>query len=521
MTENDVVPNACLIDTKNVTGKQVFKVIQKQTKIGRSPANDFVVLKGTVSVSHALLLYKNKNFYLEDLQSTNKTRLNGKVIRPNASVKLNDGDEILFDVFKFIFLVEKTPLSEEQNDPQPGDFLHHHTQSGKKNKNLKATKEAPRSAIKTIGKYDAVKLLGKGGFGSVWKAVDPKGNFFAVKILNPEVLENERAVRKFFHEAIILSQLKHPHITRFIDFFPEGGNYAIVMDFVEGTDLKSMIQERYGPLPFDHACKIAEQTLDAFQHAHEKQILHRDIKPENIIFDIEENVKVMDFGLAKMASTTTQNTAAYMISTHYTPPERFDRKREVTTQSDIYSLGLVFYEIFTGRRPFLAVKPSEIIFAHINTIPDPPETITNIPHEISQAILKALEKEPEDRFEDFDEFKEALLNGATAATKERKPSSSGQKQLSEARPDDGQPGRHGIETPFKGPIQFSAEHYNSGINILNFFTRALKKFEPQNPKASITQDGSKLKLIIDLPNGKQVTVEKDMKKRLDQNSPEQ
>ncbi len=515
MTENSVVPNASLIDTKNVTGKQVFKVTQKQTKIGRSPANDFVVLKGTVSVSHAILLYKNQNFYLEDLQSTNKTRLNGKVIKPHSPVKLNNGDEISFDVFKFIFLVEKIPLSDEPSDPHHIDSRLHALHQERDDEKLKETTDTPGSAIKTIGKYKAIKLLGKGGFGSVWKARDPKGKFVAVKILNPDVLENERAVRKFFHEAIILSQLKHPNITRFIDFFPEDGNYAIVMDFVEGVDLKSMLRERYGPIPFNQACKISEQTLDAFQHAHEKQVLHRDIKPENIIFDINENVKVMDFGLAKMASATTQNTAAYMISTNYTPPERFDRKRKVTTQSDIYSLGLVFYEIFTGRRPFNAVKPSEIIFAHINTIPDPPDKITKIPHEMSEAILKALEKEPDDRFQDFAEFKNALLSGGFGTTKDRRTSPPILQPHAEGKIDSGRTEKQKDGATFEGTIQIPPEHYNTGITILNYFARVLKKFAPQNPEAQITQDGSNLKLIICLPDGKQVTVEKDMKKIMD------
>lgn len=260
-----------------------------------------------------------------------------------------------------------------------------------------------------FGDYEIVASLGKGGFGSVWKGVDSNGTPVAVKVLNPQVLDNQQVVKKFFHEAMILAKLDHPGITRLLEFFPDGNNYAIVMEYVEGVELKKILQQQKGLLPFDIAMKIAKQVLDAFQYALQNGILHRDIKPGNIMIDKHGNAKIMDFGIAKMSSTASHDTAASMLSVHYTAPERFDQSREVDARSDIYSLGLVLYELFAGRRPFSATETSQIMFAHLNEIPDSPSKFAHhLPPAVSGAVLKALEKDPEDRFQDFGQFSRAL-----------------------------------------------------------------------------------------------------------------
>ena len=261
----------------------------------------------------------------------------------------------------------------------------------------------------TVGDYEIIASLGKGGFGSVWKARFESGELVAMKLLNPQALDNQRVVKKFFNEAMILAKMNHPNITRLLEFFPNGDNYAIVMEYVEGTELKKILRQNNGPLPFNMAYKIAHQTLDAFHYASTNGILHRDIKPGNIIIDTTGNAKVMDFGIAKMSSTASHDTAANMLSILYVPPERFDKNREIDIRSDIYSLALVFYEMFTGRRPFDATEISQMMFAHLNKIPDPPGTITQgLPPPVSNAISRALEKNPDDRFADFLEFAQAM-----------------------------------------------------------------------------------------------------------------
>ena len=230
-------------------------------------------------------------------------------------------------------------------------------------------------ALEKIGDYEIMGSLGKGGFGSVYKAITANGNIVALKVLNPQVLDNQKVVKKFFHEAMILAKLDHPNICRLIEFFPDGQNYAIVMEYVEGTELKDLLQKQPdGLLPFNQAFRVAKQSLSAFQYAHENGILHRDIKPANIMIDRNGNCKIMDFGIAKVTGAATHDTAANMLSVHYTPPERFDPSKTVDARSDIYSLGLVFYEMFAGKRPFNVDDNSQIMFWHLNEIPDPPDS---------------------------------------------------------------------------------------------------------------------------------------------------
>lgn len=263
-----------------------------------------------------------------------------------------------------------------------------------------------------VGDYQIIGTLGKGGFGSVYKAENEAGEIVAMKILNPQALENQRVVKKFFHEAMILAKLDHPNICKIMEFFPDGQNYVIVMEYVEGAELKKMIQKHVGPLPFELGYKIAAQSLDALHYAHQNGILHRDLKPANMVINKQENCKIMDFGIAKMSSAASHDTAASMLSIHYVPPERFDRTREVDVRSDIYSQGLVLYEVFAGRRPFAATETSQIMFAHLNEIPEPPNTFSPaLPEPISDAISKALEKDPDDRFQTFAEFKAAISVG--------------------------------------------------------------------------------------------------------------
>jgi len=332
-----------------------------------------------------------------------------------------------------------------------------------------------------IGNYYVSNLLGKGGFGSVWKGMTPDGEPVAIKVLNPDVIENERAVRKFFHEAIILSKMDHPNICRFIDFFPYEGNYAIVMDFVKGVELKSILEENEGPLPMDQARLIAGQALDAFHYAHMKDILHRDIKPENISVDEEGTAKVMDFGIAKLSTSESQQTSLFMISPRYTAPERFDagNTEAVDHRSDIYSLGLVFYEMFTGTHPFQTDSPTEMIVAHVNTVPTPPDEIVDLPREISGAIMRAVEKDPLDRFDDFGAFKMALLN--------EPPRLSG-----------------------GGAIELSGQYCKIGTKLFKGLAGAVKRYQKTATSFKVVQEGKEITVIIKTRGGNSIRVSKNM-----------
>ncbi|KPA11256.1 serine/threonine protein kinase, partial [Candidatus Magnetomorum sp. HK-1] len=158
-----------------------------------------------------------------------------------------------------------------------------------------------------IDHYIIIEKLGEGGFGSVWKAQSEKdNNIYAVKMLNPELLSNKDVVRIFFREAMILAKLEHINITRFIEFFPEEKNYAIVMEYIEGYTLSDLMKQNIGnPIPFELSVKISSQVLSALQYALEKGILHRDIKPTNIMITNHGQSKIMDFGIATMTRYVT------------------------------------------------------------------------------------------------------------------------------------------------------------------------------------------------------------------------
>ena len=263
-----------------------------------------------------------------------------------------------------------------------------------------------------IGDYRIIQSLGRGGFGSVWKAEGQDGAKVAIKILNPLVLGNVNVVRKFFHEAMVLAKLDHPNICKFMDFFPDGDNYAIVMEYIEGRELKELLSRQNGPLPFDQACHFAKQSLEAFQYAHANGILHRDIKPGNIMIEKSGDVKIMDFGIASMSTIVSLDTADRMLSVRYASPERLDKSKSDDVRSDIYSLALVFYEMFTGQSAFRFTEKAELIRCHRKDIPDPPDAIVrDLPKDVSRAISKGLEKDPEDRFQDFQMFRQAFEVG--------------------------------------------------------------------------------------------------------------
>lgn len=266
-----------------------------------------------------------------------------------------------------------------------------------------------------IGDYKILKELGVGGMGTVYKAEGPNGNLVALKMLHQEMLENKRVVQKFFNEAMILAKLEHEHITKLMEFFPDGDNFAIVMEYVVGDTLKDLIAEAKGVVPYKQALSLASQINDAFHFAHEQGIIHRDIKPANIMVPEGKIVKVMDFGIAKITSSASRGTSKWG-TLHYTAPERFKDDTKVDLRSDIYSIGIMFYELFCGRKPFESDDDARIMYCHFNEDPDPPkDVVKGVSENVSNAILKSLAKNPDDRFNNCAEFNAAMFGEAAVA----------------------------------------------------------------------------------------------------------
>ncbi len=249
-------------------------------------------------------------------------------------------------------------------------------------------------------KYRITGSTGRGSHGNIYRALSEEGTTVALKVLHPYLSENKKIVENFIYEAEILSKLNHPNICSFIELISEAPDYAIVMEFIDCINLKDMISDNHqNPIPFDRSIKIAKQCLLVFQYLYESQILHGDIKPSNILVDKNENIFIIDFGTAVMLSRGLDYTSGKKSSRSYCAPERLDSIKKPDIRSEIYSLGIMFLELFTGEELSETARPSEILNRHINKALTP---------NISEAIYKAIKKNPEQRFRDFMEFSSSI-----------------------------------------------------------------------------------------------------------------
>ena len=249
-------------------------------------------------------------------------------------------------------------------------------------------------------RYEILEKVGVGGMAEVFKGRDHKLNrFVAVKVLKEEFRENGGFIKKFKEEAQAAAALAHPNIVNVYDVGDERGIYYIVMELVEGITLKNYI-ERKGRLTIKEATSIAIQVSAGLEVAHNNQIVHRDIKPQNIIISREGKVKVTDFGIAK-ATTSQTTTSTAMGSVHYASPEQA-RGGYVDHRSDIYSLGVVLYEMVTGRVPFDGDTAVTVAVKHLQEQMVAPTTYNSeVPYSLEQIIRKCMEKSPDRRYQDI------------------------------------------------------------------------------------------------------------------------
>ena len=252
-------------------------------------------------------------------------------------------------------------------------------------------------------RYEIVSKIGAGGMSDVYKAKDHiLGRFVAIKVLKPEFSEDRSFVAKFRTEAQSAAGLEHPNIVNIYDVGSEEGLHYIVMEYVEGITLKTYIEKK-GQLSFKEAVSIAIQVARGIEAAHNKQITHRDIKPQNIIISTEGKVKVTDFGIARAASSNTISSDV-MGSVHYSSPEQA-RNGFVDGRSDIYSLGIVMYEMVTGRVPFDGDTTVAVAIQHLQEEMTPPSTYAKeLPISMEKIILKCTQKNPDRRYQTIGEL---------------------------------------------------------------------------------------------------------------------
>ncbi|MBN1460944.1 MAG: serine/threonine protein kinase [Armatimonadetes bacterium] len=277
----------------------------------------------------------------------------------------------------------------------------------------------------TIGEYRITALISdKGGFGIVYKAVhELLEQEVAVKVLKPKYTADPEFRKRFFTEAKTQARLKHPNIVTLLNFLERAGEYHLVVEYMEGALLPDGGRAatladllRSGLLPHDRLVTVFQQVLAGVGFAHEQGVIHRDIKPLNILFDARGTAKVADFGIARMLGGETSvslssggrvGTPAYM-----SPEQVFDKR--LTLATDIYSLGCTLYEAATGRLPFDETGTSSMLEAHVSEPPAPPKQVNpQLSEHIESAILRAMQKLPQDRFQSCGEFAAALAEGLT------------------------------------------------------------------------------------------------------------
>lgn len=260
-------------------------------------------------------------------------------------------------------------------------------------------------------RYRLEEQLGGGGMAVVYKAMDTLLNrLVTIKILRSEYASDEAFVERFRKEAQSIARLSHPNIVHIHDVGKDNNVHYLVMEFIEGQNLKDIIRKD-APLPVERVITLSCQVCDALEHAHKNNIVHRDVKPHNILITRDGRAKLTDFGIAKETSTATHTQAdTIMGSVHYISPEQV-RGEPACPQSDIYSLGVVIYEMLTGKLPFDGDTPISVAMKHIQDIIPPLHEINpGVSDLLSSVISKALEKNPRNRFESALEMKDALKN---------------------------------------------------------------------------------------------------------------
>lgn len=265
-----------------------------------------------------------------------------------------------------------------------------------------------------VGPYQILEQLGQGGMATVYKAYHPAlDRYVAIKVLHSAFLEDESFLARFKREAKVVAQLDHPNIVPIYDFAEEKKQPYLVMKYIEGETLKARLKA--GKIKTPEIVQIAEKVGAALSYAHKKQIVHRDVKPSNVLFSKEGQAYLADFGLARIAQGSASTlTSEQMIGTpQYISPEQALSQSDLDYHTDIYSLGVMLYELFVGKVPFNADTPFAIVHDHIYTpLPLPRKINPEVTEDIERVLLKAMAKKPGDRYDSVDALIRALKAAA-------------------------------------------------------------------------------------------------------------
>jgi serine/threonine-protein kinase len=265
----------------------------------------------------------------------------------------------------------------------------------------------------TLSSYRGLKLIGRGGMADVYRAESPtNGKTVAIKVLPPSLAQDEQFRRRFMREAEAITDLDHPNIVRVLNFGEEDGTYYIVMEYLTGPDVRNLLKEEKR-IDLPDALLLLRDVASALDYAHARGLVHRDIKPSNVMLDsssLPPRAVLTDFGIAKIADAHTKITATGVLGTFdYIAPEQIQSSGEVNHSADIYALGVMTYQMLTGRLPFERPNTGALLLAHLTSPPpDVRETVPETPRQVAYAIQRAMAKKPEDRYPSAGEFLAAM-----------------------------------------------------------------------------------------------------------------
>src|SRR5262245_19762617 len=262
--------------------------------------------------------------------------------------------------------------------------------------------------LQRLGKYQIVGKIGQGAMGEVYKAHDPILNRdVAIKTMSAAIGTDEDLRKRFHREAQSAARLNHPNIITVYDFGEEQGKIYMAMELLEGTDLKDLIG-RHTPMTLERKLGLMEQICDGLAFAHAKEVVHRDLKPANLHIQPNGQIKIMDFGLAKLSSSDMTRAGMIMGTPNYMSPEQV-RGEKADTRSDVFALGAVFYELLANRKPFDADSLHAVLFQVMQSEPEPLlNLVPDLPPALAQVIERAMLKDPTQRFRDAREMRDAL-----------------------------------------------------------------------------------------------------------------
>jgi serine/threonine protein kinase/Tfp pilus assembly protein PilF len=270
---------------------------------------------------------------------------------------------------------------------------------------LQTSRQDFNTGLTFAGRYQIIEELGRGGMGHVFKVLDTKiGEKIALKVIKPEIASDEKVLERFRNELKLTRKIRHRNVCQMFDFGEEKGIHFITMEYVQGENLKGLIKQ-VGQLSPGQALSIAEQVCHGLSEAHRHDVIHRDMKPQNIMIDKDGNARIMDFGIARLLQAGDMTDSGLIIGTpEYMSPEQVEGKN-VGRQSDIYSLGVILFEMVTGRLPFKGDTPLSIALKQKAEPPPHPRKFNSlIPDSLGRAILKCLEKNPARRYQNAEEL---------------------------------------------------------------------------------------------------------------------